>query len=73
MRRLASPPKRLTMVLLTGTYAMGMTSMGTPLFHCWPRTFESFLNIGGGEGGGGVVRQKHYNGTSLRGQRSEDL
>lgn len=32
--RLASPPKRLAMVLEMGTYAMGITSMGTPFFHC---------------------------------------
>lgn len=68
MRRLASPPKRLTMVLLTGTYAMGMTSMGTPLFHCWPRTFESFLNIGGGEGGGSVRSITTEQASEVRGQ-----
>lgn len=27
---------------------MGMTSMGTPFFHCCPRTLESFLRGGGG-------------------------
>lgn len=43
IRRLASPPKRFAIILETGTYAMGMTSMGTPFFHCWPRALESFL------------------------------
>lgn len=43
IRKLASPPKRLAIVLETGTYAMGITSMGTPFFHCWPRALESFL------------------------------
>lgn len=47
IRKLASPPKRLAMVLETGTYAMGITSIGTPFFHCWPRALESFLR---GEG-----------------------
>ncbi len=46
IRKLASPPKRLAIVLETGTYAMGITSIGTPFFHCWPRALESFL---GGE------------------------
>lgn len=43
IRKLASPPKRLAIVLETGTYAMGITSIGTPFFHCWPRALESFL------------------------------
>ena len=43
IRKLASPPKRLAIALETGTYAMGITSIGTPFFHCWPRALESFL------------------------------
>lgn len=43
IRKLASPPKRLAIVLETGTYAMGITSIGTPFFHCWPRALEPFL------------------------------
>lgn len=31
------------MVLEIGIYAIGMTSMGTPFFHCCPKDLESFL------------------------------